>query len=433
LLLLFAMLAAARPPAPPVTGVFQLPAGVIEVAEEIRLPAAAHDLEIRGDPAGTVLKMSERFQGRALWVCESARRIRFTGFAVDGSRDALEVRTGLAPYDVPFARFTRNNGILADQVEGLDISAVTFRHIAGFAVLVSRSQDVAIESVRMEDSGSRNAKGRNNATGGILLEEGTSGFRVTGCTVENVRGNGIWTHTRYGMPRSHEGTISANRFRNIGRDAIQVGHATMVRVEKNTGDHIGYPVEDVDIEGQAIPAAIDTAGDVDHTTYAGNRFDEINGKCMDLDGFHDGEIRGNTCVNARGREAYPYGNYAIVMNNSNPDMRSENIRIVENEIDGTVYGGIFVIGSNHTIAGNRMRRLNLAHCGDCYYKADEPDMLRSGIYLGKGAERPAPARANTIEHNTISGWGMKDRCVARAPGIAPAANRVAGNICRDEK
>ena len=106
---------------------------------------------------------------------------------------------------------------------------------------------------------------------------------------------------------------------------------------------------------------------------------------------------------------------------------------MDNEIDGALYGGIFVIGSNHVISRNRMRRLNLAHCGDCIYKADEPDMLRAGIYLSKGVLWPSYARGNTIEGNTISGWEMKNRCIVPAPGIVPAQNHVAGNVCRDEK
>ena len=81
----------------------------------------------------------------------------------------------------------------------------------------------------------------------------------------------------------------------------------------------------------AIPAAIDTAGNVDHSTYTGNRFSEINGKCIDLDGFHDGEVTRNVCTGQR--------NFGIVMNNSNPDMESSGITIADNVIDGGQYGG----------------------------------------------------------------------------------------------
>src|SRR5690349_4749467 len=154
----------------------QLPPGLVEIAAEILLPRGAHDLEIRGDPSGTVLKMANGFQGRALFATEAGHHIRFRSFSIDGNRDVLEQRTGLPPSNVPFARFTHNNGILAEDADGLEIADVKFRGIAGFAVLVSRSRNVSVERVRVDASGSRNAKGRNNTTGGILFEEGTAKF-----------------------------------------------------------------------------------------------------------------------------------------------------------------------------------------------------------------------------------------------------------------
>jgi hypothetical protein len=56
-------------------------------------------------------------------------------------------------------------------------------------------------------------------------------------------------------------------------------------------------------------------------------------------------------------------------------------------------------------------------------------MLRTGIFWGRGAERPDPARGNTIEDNVIAGYRMKDRCIGLAPGIAPGANRIRDNAC----
>ncbi len=61
---------------------------------------------------------------------------------------------------------------------------------------------------------------------------------------------------------------------------------------------------------------------------------------------------------------YPYGNFGIIMNNSNPDMQSRNIRITGNTIDGGLFGGIFIIGSGNTVTGNHLLHLNMAHCND---------------------------------------------------------------------
>jgi len=426
--------------------VIELPAGVIEISAEISIPASGHDIEIRGaasgktsgTTSGTTLRASSSFRGRAIFLCERLSRIRFSGFTVDGNRTALEQPGGLPPYDQTFAQFTRGNGILAEHASALAVSDMRFVNIPGFAILASGARDVVIEHVRIEDSGSRNSKGRNNASGGILLEEGTEHFRVTECELRNVRGNGIWTHSLYTSPRSIDGSIAKNHFERIGRDAIQVGHATHIRVEDNAGRLIGFPAEIVDVEGGGMPVAIDTAGNTGESAYVRNRFEEINGKCIDLDGFHDGEVRANACINKAAAEQYPYGHFGIVMNNSNPDMRPEGVEILGNEIDGALFGGIFVIGAKNRVARNHLRRINLAHCGGeaanagCNYSPNQPDLLRSGIYLGAGAERPAPAHDNIIEDNDISGFGMSAHCIAAAPGVSLAANTIARNTCKNE-
>ncbi len=403
----------------PAVRVVELGPGRVEISRPLVIEGA--NVELRG--RGTVLRAARDFQGRALIECRGARNVRMHDFTVDGNRAALEVRAGLPPYDVPFARFTANNGILIEESSHVSIERVFFREIAGFAVLASRAENVRVAEVRVEQSGSRNPRGRNNTTGGVLFEEGASRFEVTGSEFENVRGNAVWTHSLYHSPRNRDGLIAGNRFRRIGRDAVQVGHATAVRVERNEGAEIGYPEEDVDVEGGAVPVAIDTAGNVDRAVYAANRFTDVNGKCIDLDGFHHGEVRGNVCEKV--------GNFAIVMNNSNPDMRPEGVSIVGNTVRGARFGGVFVIGQGNRVAGNRLLELNTARCAACVYVAGEPDMLRSGIYLGRRAERPAPARGNVIEDNVITGFNMRAWCVAAAPGIAGGANVIRGNQCAD--
>jgi Right handed beta helix region len=400
-------------PAPPRGRFVQLAPGTIEIHQEMVLEDGA---ELRGAASGSVLRAAADFHGRAMIVVRG-NHVLLRDFTVDGNREKLESRLGLPGYDVPFARFTPGNGVLADGVGHLTIQNVRFREIAGFAVLVSRSRQVSIDRVRVADSGSRNPAGRNNTTGGILLEEGTSDFRVTRCELRNIRGNGIWTHSLYTSPRNARGLFAENRFDTIGRDALQVGHATEVRVEGNSGTRIGYPEDMVD----AQPVGIDTAGNVDRSIYTGNQFSAINGKCIDLDGFHDGEVSRNVCVEI--------GGFGIVMNNTNPDMQSRNVRIEDNLLDGVKYGGIFVIGEDNLIQRNRLLNLNTAHCG-CYYAAGEPDLFRSGIYLGKGAERPARARGNRIEENEITGYQMDRRCIGGAPSIYPDWNVVRGNRCR---
>lgn len=417
------------------TGVITLPPGTVEISSELQLAPGAHDLQIAG--SGTLLKANNRFKGRAILVGEGARNIHFHDFSVEGNRDVLEKPLQAAPPENAFRIYYPNNGVLFDRVQGIEITNVTFVGIVNFPILISRSSGVRIGHVRVEESGSRNAKGRNNTTGGILIEEGSSDFEVVNSDFRRIRGNALWTHSLYTSARCENGLFAKNRFDTIGRDALQVGHAIHVRVEDNTGLRIGFPPEIVDVENGGTPVAIDSSGNVEQSLYARNRFDEINGKCIDLDGFHDGAVKENHCINRRLPEEYAFGHFGIVMNNTNPDMESRNVEIAGNEIDGAKYGALFLMGSGHRVTGNRFIHINKAECNEsgarfgCIYKADEPHMLESGIYLGRGVVRMVETRGNVIRNNVISGHKMKTRCIMAGPAVSLGANTIQGNDCSD--
>lgn len=424
----------------PQTGRVVLPEGVVEIGSELMV--TGHDLVIVGNPRGTVLRMSTGFTGRAAIVCDHAVNVRLAGFKIDGRRASVKERIGLPPSNVRFAEFYKRNGVLANGVEGLSMERLAFSNIWSFPVLASRSKRVRISQLRVQECGGRNERGRNNTSGGVLIEEGTTDFEVRQSVFDNILGNGVWTHSNYGSPRNQGGLIAENTFHEIGRDAIQVGHATGVRVENNTGDRIGFPFEAVDVETGATPVGIDTSGNVDHSVYTQNRFREVNGKCIDLDGFHDGEVTFNSCVNTGTAESYPHGHFGIVVNNYNPDMHSERITIADNTIDGSKFGGIFLIGSNHTVVRNKLLNLNLARCNEsaaksgCVAIQGEPDVLQSGIYLGRIAAEWAQKRADAskghvIRDNLITGHKMGSRCVMAAPGVDLRASTVEANSCRD--
>jgi hypothetical protein len=408
-----------------------LPAGIVELDRPMDV---APGMELRGAPGGTTLHMANGFQGAAAVVVQGDN-VRLHDFEIDGNRAALEMRQGLPEYDQPFSRFTTRNGILVDGKSRVQIDHVRLRNVSGFAILASRTAYLQASRITVIDSGSRNPAGRNNATGGILVEEGSSHFVVEASSFRNILGNALWTHSLYRSARNRDGVFARNQIDRVGRDAIQAGHATAMRVEDNIMTHVGFPVDATDLEARAIPVGIDTAGNVDATAYVGNRIAEINGKCMDLDGLHDSEIRGNECVNSGDPKAYPLANYAIVMNDTNPDMKTRNIRIVGNRVERMLFGAIFVIGERNIVERNLLLDLNLAHCNQnvahyaCMYAAADPQLLASGIYLGRGAERPAPARGNVVRSNVITGWGMKLGCVTSAPDIPAAWNMVKGNEC----
>lgn len=409
----------------------ELAAGTITVSSEIHLPAG---FELRGHPRGTLLRASAKFTGRAILVCD--RDVTVTRLVLDGNRTALERPIEIPAWNRTFLQSFDRNGIAASQAHNLTLRDLTIRNVANFAVLVSASDRVTLERVSVLDSGSHQVNGRNNTSGGILFEEGSADFAVRQCRFTRIRGNGVWTHSLYTSARNGPGSITSNTFDTLGRDAIQAGHATKLTIDNNTGRRIGWPLKEVDVEGGGTPVAIDTAGNVDQTSYLRNRFEEVNGKCIDLDGFHHGQVRENVCVNKGDADEYPFGNDGIVFNNTNPDMQSEHIEVSGNTLDGVKFSGIFVIGRNHVIHGNQLTRINLARCNDeaarygCLYDPKQPDLLRSGIYLSAGGQRSDPARDNEITGNTISGSGMKDQCIGFAPGTDRASQKeVADNEC----
>lgn len=416
----------------------ELKPGITELSTPMILEAADDGVHLRGAPGGSTLKAAANFQGEALIVARGVKHLSIERLKLDGNRAALEKPFPIAPYDKAFVDFYPLNGILIDNAEGVILRDLDIRNVVNFPILIARSQQVRIQQSRIEYSGSRDEKGRNNTTGGILLEEGVANFEVRFVKMRAIRGNGIWTHSRYESPRNRDGLIQENDINGIGRDAIQAGHATNIRIILNTMSNIGFPVDLVDIEHGGIPVGIDTAGNVDKSVYSENTILEVNGKCVDLDGFHHGEVSRNRCINKKPAKDYPQGHFGIVLNNTNPDMRSEAITIENNEIEGMKYGGVFLIGRNNIVRHNRMRWLNTAGCteshsatGPCFFLADEPGMLRSGIYFGKGAERPDPARNNTVEDNLITGHRMKDRCLEYSPAVKTEEQKTARNICLD--
>ncbi|HUQ93923.1 MAG TPA: right-handed parallel beta-helix repeat-containing protein [Bryobacteraceae bacterium] len=412
------------------TGEVTLPSGNADLSAPLVIDGA-HDLTVRGDGRS---KLRMKFQGPAAIIVRGSRNVRLENIVLDGNREQWDRRFGLPPSDQSMVRWNKDNGIVIEDSDGVTLSKMTIRSVISYAVLASRSKNVTVEEVFVGDSGSLDEKGMNNATGGILFEEGCEGFLVRKSKLRNIRGNGIWTHSLYTSARNKKGEFVQNDLRYIGRDALQAGHAVDLKIADNTGGFIGYPAEIVDVEHGAVPVAVDTAGNVERSVYSNNRFEEVNGKCMDLDGFHHGLVERNECLNRRPVDAYPHGHYAIVLNNSNPGMESRGIEIVSNTMTGFRFGGVFLIGEGHLVKGNIFRNVNMAHCNDnlkigCLYKVDEPDLLRSGIYLGKGAHRPSPAKSNVVEGNVLQGYGMSKWCVVAAPGIRPEANTVRGNRC----
>jgi parallel beta helix pectate lyase-like protein len=419
------------------TGVVELPAGVIHLDRPIVIPKGTQNVILRGN--NSTLVLDPVFQGSAAVVADGVSNVTLSGFAIAGDRVEMKSEWYLPLKEAAFADYYTHNGIVVRNSTNVTIRGVHFSRIRAFPVIINATAKSLIQEVTIEDCGTLNGAGHNNTTGGILIEEGSSGFSVRDSKISRVAGNAIWTHSYARSPRQSDGEIRGNEITTVGRDAIQVGHATGVRVESNHGSQIGFPVEYVDFEGYGTPVALDTAGNVDHSVYTGNEFTEVAGQCIDLDGFHDGEVTGNLCINQTAAAAKWLGlHFGILFGNHDPGMTSTNVTVAQNTILGFAYGGVFLIGDHIRIEDNRFLNLNLEKCGTkpisakCNALNDQPDALRSGIYLSDNGGRPAETRDDVIRNNVITGFGMAQHCISARAGVGLKTDTIKGNQCEDQ-
>jgi hypothetical protein len=360
------------------TGTATLPEGTIEISREIVLAGDAHDLTIQAP--NTTIKASAQFRGRALIVIPAGKNIAIRGLSLDGNRAAFSEPVAAASAGAMLSRVTANNGIIAEGITGLEIGRVKATGISGFPILVNGGKNVQIHDIEITESGSLDASGHNNGSGGVVLEEGVTDFEIIHALIGKVRGNGVWIRSADNSVAAR-GRIADSEFAILARAAIAIDHATAVTIENNTGHMFGFPGEEVFTAGNAIPSVIASGGNADHVAIRNNSFEQIAGRCFSLEGFSDGAVAGNDCSTG-------------------------------------LFNAMVIRGTGNKITGNHLTGMNSAH-------RDQPESLRAGIYLAGGST------GNTVDSNEISGFGMAQHCVG-GPGITDAkANTVTKNVCSD--
>ena len=235
-----------------------------------------------------------------------------------------------------------------DRVKGLAISEPAFRR--DYEIRDSRQPVLGHQNPAGAggDSGSRNAKGRNNTTGGILIEEGSSDFEVRDCTFRRIRGNALWTHSLYTSPRLHDGVFARESFRHHRPRRDPGGHATQCAWRITPAQHIGFPLETVDVENGGMPVALDTAGNVDHSIYPRN-----NSRRSTESASIWTDSTTATCATTPASTAALAGLSVRALRDRDEQHRSRHAlgehRDQGNVIDGTKYGGLFLMGSGHRV------------------------------------------------------------------------------------
>jgi hypothetical protein len=269
---------------------------------------------------------------------------------------------------------------------------------------------------------------------------------------ERISGHAIWGHG-YGFDTLNEEiTIRRNRFVDIGMDAVLVANARRAVVEDNHFHRIGYVASPPgtaprpawypgtrDDGADNVPAVgIDTSGLVTDSVYQRNTMWNVNGHCIDLDGFTRGKVLANT-MRVSGREdAWNYvndrvpefgghrlGNFTKGINLSNTSAHepTERVEIAGNRM---VNLGGFAIALNDSqrclVQDNHIR-----HYGQIYAPIILSNSLRS-------PRERHESRENVIRDNYIHFY-LEAACITEADdlggGLSPVAgpNYVFDNTC----
>lgn len=219
---------------------------------------------------------------------------------------------------------TNNSSVwVKNGVSDINFSYIKIRQSGGYAILLdcmdADLNRITIDHCVFEDNvaitysgtvGPDTYLGCGSWTGGIFYKGGggndylgnphgdfhINDLTVTNCSFRNITGNCIWGHA-YATSNLHTNvTKNNNTFRDLGRDGILFGAVSGGSCVGNTFHRVGY------VGG--VPAyfpgqnavAIDMSGYVRGVKIIGNTMISVNGGCIDLDGFSEGEVVGNTML-----------------------------------------------------------------------------------------------------------------------------------------
>lgn len=204
-------------------------------------------------------------------------------------------------------------------VSGTRISGVTITHTGGYAILVdARTDDVVDTQIsackfinnRPHKFGDGADLNYGSWSGGIMYHNdgrnpstsAVRGLKVSNCEWRRNTGNCLWGHA-YGFNVLNERiSFTENAFQDCGLDGIQPGNVVGGIVANNHFHRIGY-IHSTDIDAtvpkyraDAYAVALDSTGFVKGVDYVGNSMVSVNGGGIDLDGFAEGNVSGNSII-----------------------------------------------------------------------------------------------------------------------------------------
>jgi hypothetical protein len=426
----------------------------------ITFPTGELNIALVGDGLSTVIKRgADMPDGQGVFDLTNVKGVTFKDFVLDGNVTTTTDITytdllGSMAYNPLHVNLTKNTSFwIHGPAENITFEGVKITHSGGYAILGDCTTGF-ITNFRAANNWLSNNRAvtfetNGSWTGGIFFEGNSSycarSVWVTDNLIERVTGNGFWTHTN-SLSLLHENIhADRNTFRDMGRDGILMGAIYGGSASYNKFRRIGYvAADDTSASVPKYPAnqyavGLDTAGITRGVNYIGNSFTSCNGACMDLDGFAEGTVSGNTCIVPRSGEteytedniaAYGGGagnvTYGLQISNSNNDsIAGSRVTIVGNTFINMRAGAIRLYATRDSFVANN----RIEHPADAIVKPIQLGAIGAG-----GAYQRAYGNvitANVIKYSPASAVAAVLEDSSYAAPSATDVNRVYGNIIDD--
>lgn len=384
----------------------------------VEFPSGSLNITLAGDGPSTRLKRGANMpSNKGVFELVGSKYVGFKDFEFDG-----DVTTSTQLNYTAFSGDPMHSTLLGNTsfwfkagCTNILFDNVTIQHTGGYSVLLDA------RAGNISDIYLLNCKFKNNRphlfgtttgdlnygswTGGIHYQgDGTNyaveNLYVQGCLFSRNTGNCVWGHM-YALNKLHRNiNVVDSWFWDCGLDAILVGGVMGGSVANNKFRRIGYvtttdsdtPVPKYLANKYAV--GIDTAGLVRGVNYTGNTLVSVNGGCIDLDGYSEGTVSGNTC---------------IMPESGQPEYTEDSIAISGPTASGTnwTYGAQVSNSNNDSIAGT-----STTVCDNTFKNmgggAVRMYASRSGVVRGNSIFHPANANVAPIILGNI-GTGTNQR------------------------
>lgn len=294
---------------------------------KISFPHGNTPITLSGDGAASVILCGHSPNAGVGFIDISSSDITIRDLLIDGQKtvpDKLKYNQdfqGVGGNDPLAQSLTTGTSIWVHSgVSRIIIDGVTIQHTQGYAILLNATEGADITDVDIRNCWFLNNRpslfgitdGQLNYgswNGGIMYHgDGRAGapFMVRGLSVSNCHwrrcsGNAVWSHL-YDFGSLHENIrICNNDFLDNGLDCIQFGGVCGGVCSANYARRVGYICSD-DSETPGTPmwlngawaSFLDTSGQVIGVDYTGNTAISLCGDGINLDGYSNGTVVGNT-------------------------------------------------------------------------------------------------------------------------------------------